>query len=53
MMHVRAGGTPGSGKSTPAHVLVARLPLDPRVSLRWCDGKNGIELAGWAPAADA
>jgi len=52
-VHVLVGGTPGSGKSTLAHVLIAHLALDPRVSLRLCDGKEGIELAGWAPAADA
>jgi hypothetical protein len=52
-VHVLVGGTPGSGKSTLAHVLVAHLALDPRVSLRLCDGKEGIELADWAPAADA
>jgi S-DNA-T family DNA segregation ATPase FtsK/SpoIIIE len=52
-VHVLVGGTPGSGKSTLAHVLVAHLALDPGVSLRLCDGKEGIELADWAPAADA
>lgn len=52
-VHVLVGGTPGSGKSTLAHVLIAQLALDPRVSLRLCDGKEGIELADWAPAADA
>jgi DNA segregation ATPase FtsK/SpoIIIE, S-DNA-T family len=52
-VHVLVGGTPGSGKSTLAHLPIAHLALDPRVSLRLLDGKEGIELADWAPAADA
>jgi S-DNA-T family DNA segregation ATPase FtsK/SpoIIIE len=52
-VHVLVGGTPGSGKSTLAHVPIAHLALDPRVSLRLLDGKEGIELADWAGAADA
>ena len=52
-VHLLVGGTPGSGKSTLAHLPIAHFALDPRVSLRLLDGKEGIELADWAPAAEA
>jgi FtsK/SpoIIIE family len=52
-VHILVGGTSGSGKSTLGHLLVAHFALDSRVSLRLLDGKEGVELVDWAPAADA
>lgn len=48
--HLLVGGTPGSGKSGLAQMLVAAGALDPRCELWLFDGKL-IELAPWKGSA--
>lgn len=51
--NILIGGEPGSGKSVSLSMLVAAAALDPTAGLWLLDGKSGVELGAWAPAANA